>query len=1770
MSLDFLNGFLDDFNKKAEGQRQQTILQRNNQYKNQNYADRQSYETRKRASLEKISLTPKMKKKKKKDESFLTDVKDFFTGKDTDGDGQRNGLLGALDRYVVPISKGATEFVAPGNNERMIQNDIAKHGKITNPVNKASLVDRGTETKALNTAGMMMAAIAPYGQAYKTADFAFNKVPKLAKLATTSPYISKAIKGAAAGGMAEGGLSAVNELVNPEAYDMKDYAFRTGIGVAGGAILDPALYGAGQAIKKGSEKHAANVMGKLLPKNEQVAKTFANTMKQDYALPVVNKNPNPMLLDDLIPSGPDITNPNYVPKLGPNTTKQVIAPKVTNPAEQQLKLTEGQLDEWKPLADEFEQAVEQQFQYLKNSMGKGVEYGSTGSGLGNFKEVNGGFRISNNPKWYQDFYKQNGRKPNNSELRELAEQQVREGFQDEVGTLPAWQPKKAQDIDNEIDDLLAMIRENPEQKEVLLPILQGLEEDKAAILNDLETAFKEIPELRKQQSNLQETLNIPKQTEKPTKNKPKGKTKTEIDEELRSLEINDAYLHSSRQKGKITNEEYHQKIQENELKREALVKENKAYTSELPDELKTTWNNETRASELGDYAMKQAYGGGFVVQKGGKTIQKFRTQEEAVRFMQQTVAKERGIDVSFDKEGVLNWKSTYNEVRKTWSIESGEYSIHKGGNKDWTVKKGDEVLGTFKNEKKAREVAQRHFDSQEKPIQEKVTEMETFKTNRQNSTQQIETPLNTNTPKPPSKPVEPPVNAPKQESVRQLERPENLPPKTGERKHYSTLANSEKASDEFVDGIKNLDRTYQKISDKEVVDFANGIINRDVEEAFQFVKNADRFDKRHTAVGARLIDVFQSNKEFERAVDLADILAKEGTKAGQGLQGFSVYNKLSVEGHLIRAQRRVTKLNQTLPAGKKVTLTPEIAEDIAVAADSIQKLTGQQEIGNSVIKLLDKAKKGNKLNDEELKVVQSFMSDAKKFVGDLDASAKPAKVKPVKDARSRDKVVDFMGKQEAEAKKRIEARRNRANSLPVDIFYDYTVIGASKIAKGAVKFADFSEQMVKELGDEIKPYMQQIYNKAVDNYNITSSKVSPKRLTQAEKIVNKAMENETLSPAAAEELMELTKRLVNATGDSKFLASMDLQVALNKLEQPTFAQMISSTHYQAMLLNPLTVMRNIIGNEVFYRVDRVSKLLAVPIDIARTSITGGKRTIVFNTGQFRWGNFMNPTKDYGKGMKLGTKAGWKGVNPLGLNTAYDIKSPAFSSLSPNLGFVKKALVSKFNPLHWTEKFLGVTMRSFDTAGYMRAYNQTLREQATLRAMNEGLKGKAMREAADQYFREADDNMIAIAEQYGKYATFQDNTALAKVLTKGKEGLNELSTNVATLGMAKTKEFGAGSFIIPFPKTPANLVMRAIEYSPAGLVRSANLFKNYVKLKNPLDLREGQVALSRAIVGTVGFSGFGYILADKGVLTSAGNSDYEVKELEKMAGKQPNSVNITAVQRFVTGGLNLDDLELKEGDTFISYDWMQPIALSISLGTGINQADRESESPTIAERAIRAGDSALNTIVNMSSLQGINRFVSGPPNETWSEKIAGSMQSAGSSFVPTILNQFRKATDNTSRNTTDPTFGEKFGNMAINKIPGYNKQLPPSYNTFGDRKELYPNNTNTIGNVFFNPSFVSKYKPSFEAKFVLDYINATGDKTAAPRYAPKTLDGIKLTGAEQSEMQRIMGEEVKKELAKASSSIGGNSTDFERIKKAMDKILTNAGKKARAAIREGRE
>jgi hypothetical protein len=295
-------------------------------------------------------------------------------------------------------------------------------------------------------------------------------------------------EGALVGGALPLAQMGINYAINPKDQNLKENLMNVALGAGLGAVGDPILRGLGSAggnvLAKFAKGEVPTYTGKpnqatldaLSPKLQQGLNSFRQTEQQPLKANISNLplNTNKLLegikpFDGYVPKQAknDVSNSPLFMSLNPAKTAEKMnpTPKLT-PVEQQYQ-------------NEFNNAVQQQVAYLKNSMGKGVDHGTTSNGQpGNFKEVTGTYNVSNNPKWYQDFYKANGRKPNNAELQQLAKEHVLNGFQDEYGNIPSFVPKKIQDINDQIDQAMTIIKQQPEQAPVLKPYLDALSQEK--------------------------------------------------------------------------------------------------------------------------------------------------------------------------------------------------------------------------------------------------------------------------------------------------------------------------------------------------------------------------------------------------------------------------------------------------------------------------------------------------------------------------------------------------------------------------------------------------------------------------------------------------------------------------------------------------------------------------------------------------------------------------------------------------------------------------------------------------------------------------------------------------------------------------------------------------------------------------------------------------------------------------------------------------------------------------------------------------------------------------------------------------------------------------------------------------------------------------------------------------------------------------------------------------------------------------------------------
>jgi hypothetical protein len=671
-------------------------------------------------------------------------------------------------------------------------------------------------------------------------------------------------------------------------------------------------------------------------------------------------------------------------------------------------------------------------------------------------------------------------------------------------------------------------------------------------------------------------------------------------------------------------------------------------------------------------------------------------------------------------------------------------------------------------------------------------------------------------------------------------------------------------------------------------------------------------------------------------------------------------------------------------------------------------------------------------------------------------------------------------------------------------------------------------------------------------------------LLKAQKIINQANKSRwawqkqlNLDESTARQLSELSKQAQGATGDLQLELQEQIQSTLQQLKPTSFLQRVESTQTIAQLLNPKTLVRNIMGNEIFWRIDRLSHYVATPIDWARSKITGGERYITFKsakTGQW-WESWFKGAKPFSKGIAKGGKQALEGTSRHG--TKFSLRAPSFKS--------------RWNPMRYLEKAMSVGLRSFDTAAYERARTQTINELAYLKALNEGLKGKALNEAAKRYATGVNESILQTAEKYGTYAIYEDDNVLSLGFGKLK--------NVLNLG----KPFGIGSMTTKYPRIPGALIMRALEYSPAGFLKSAyQIAKPFAKYgkegTGKIPVREIELALSRAIVGTLGFTGMGYFLARKGIITGERDPNRRVYAFERELGGGQYQVEIDKLTRWVRSGFKEEALAPQIGDRKYTYDWAQPLAVSLSIGANMQQnvernaLEEEKKgifagTPGVVATSIAGG---IKTLTEQPLVSGVQKlFSKKDPVEGLVEVIAGMP----SSFVPTALNQVGQLEDNVQLETYDQSIFKKALKMAKAKMPKIirkrlpGQELPKRYTVFGEEKKRFEKPS--AFNVMFNPGFVSTFNPTPAAQMVLEIYNATGETKQMPLIAPRRLTfygkEFPLDGQRISTFQRNIGETTQRAFEKLAEHKGfGKLDNFEKANK-LNLILSNIFEAEKFAI-----
>lgn len=511
--------------------------------------------------------------------------------------------------------------------------------------------------------------------------------------------------------------------------------------------------------------------------------------------------------------------------------------------------------------------------------------------------------------------------------------------------------------------------------------------------------------------------------------------------------------------------------------------------------------------------------------------------------------------------------------------------------------------------------------------------------------------------------------------------------------------------------------------------------------------------------------------------------------------------------------------------------------------------------------------------------------------------------------------------------------------------------------------------------------------------------------------------------------------------------------------------------YLAMLGNARTHIRNIVGNAGFAPVVAVKNAIATGIEAGVNKVSGGKlnRSKAFVSGKGGKALFSAAAADFDKIQDV-AMGGGKYSEFANANKAIEEGRVIFQSKMPGFKQVSKGLekARRFNSaaLETEDMWFSKPHYAYAMAQYCKANGVTAEMIA---------EGKGIEKARKYAIKEA------------QKATYRDTNAFSQFVSEigrrrgSKSGVEKIATGII-------------EGILPFRKTPANILMRGVEYSPLGLANG---------IKQALwDVRTGKKtgaeaidSISAGLTGT-GLLGLGVYLASQALLRGHGGDDDDKREFEDLQGHQTYS------------------LELPDG-TSITLDWLAPECLPLFIGVNLwEETNGGRESLTLSE-LLTAISNVSEPLLEMSCLQSLNAIfdVVGYAKSDGIAALPKAVASAATSYLtqalPTLLGQAertgeaRRYTTYTNKNNKYLTPDMQYAvGKASARIPGWDYNQIPYIDAWG-RTELTGKPGERAFNNFLNPAYTSKIDESPMEKELMRLYNATGE-AVFPSRASKNL------------------------------------------------------------------
>ena len=536
----------------------------------------------------------------------------------------------------------------------------------------------------------------------------------------------------------------------------------------------------------------------------------------------------------------------------------------------------------------------------------------------------------------------------------------------------------------------------------------------------------------------------------------------------------------------------------------------------------------------------------------------------------------------------------------------------------------------------------------------------------------------------------------------------------------------------------------------------------------------------------------------------------------------------------------------------------------------------------------------------------------------------------------------------------------------------------------------------------------------------------------------------------------LRDELVKAKGQDQIDKAMD-KIYDNLAQQMPrkWSDKWDAWRYLSMLGNPRTHIRNVAGNAMFAPVVGVKNAVGAIIESG-----------VYNAQKIAGKKGIERTKTIRGTLPLtGGKARSFAIDDF--SKVQDIIKGG-GKMNPSDIVREKQAVFKFKPLESLRKLNFNALEAEDGMFLKQHYVRSMVQYFQANKIN-----------LDSFNPDGNQKDAVTLQKARDYAIKEAQKATYRDFSRVAQAISNASRNAGSTASILIEG------VLPFKKTPINVLKRGIEYSPAGLLQSITIGTKQLK-NGDISANEFIDKLSAGMTGTA-ISYLGMLLFKSGLLVGGPGDDKEA-EFRDSLGAQSYAIKL--------------------GDTTYTIDWLAPASMPLFVGAEIqNLADTFDG---IDGRVVY--DSILNLaepMTKMSMLDGLNTSISSVRygDDPLSDMATNAVISYIGQAVPTLFGQISRTLDDTARTT----YIEKNGGLPDsvqralqknrNKLPGLSQQSIAYRDVFGRAEKDTSIVSRALKN-FISPGYFSEEKiGSMESELIRVYQD-TGDSGALPSMPAK--------------------------------------------------------------------